>query len=428
MSCVPRDLGLCSHLRVPRHWVGVVSPAEAPGEERTLQPWAAAGRGIPQVLTTKLRLWCGLPFPGELQVREAEVGGVGENMNAGRAKPVWLLPSPARTGQPGQAPRAEPRGTVADALPRLSLRSPAELHAARGRTAAPRDLAALPASTRVLLKRREAAEVERQLQTQRQEFQQRMQRLAQRRQQLARRQEQHRGAVLRFDSFLKAVAARRERALRRAGEERARAAAERAEAARLHRELERLRRHRERLARRLRSLRPFGDYLRDVLATMGQFQDVPAMLVHFGVLAGVRAALAREAEAGQEQLAQGRAQLQRYRQESSTQLLGTRNELARLQARLEAARRDGLQWESRWTHIQNTAIQKTLLLGQIKLAVLNLFQQTTAQLRIPMDRAQEDTKAQLDMLLLCMRALADICATGPHPQHHRSVRLLQGQE
>uniref|UniRef100_H0ZFR9 Uncharacterized protein n=1 Tax=Taeniopygia guttata TaxID=59729 RepID=H0ZFR9_TAEGU len=47
---------------------------------------------------------------------------------------------------------------------------------------------------------------------------------------------------------------------------------------------------------------------------------------------------------GQEQLARGRAQLQRYRQESSTQLLGTRNELARLHARLEAARRDVLQW------------------------------------------------------------------------------------
>ncbi|RLV99939.1 hypothetical protein DV515_00009500 [Chloebia gouldiae] len=209
----------------------------------------------------------------------------------------------------------------------------------------------------------------------------------------------------------------------------------------------------ERLARRLRSLRPFGDYLRDALPTMGQvsvgscgatlrvprplggvipaalrpqllptaqFQDVPAMLVHFGVLAGMRAALAREAEAGQEQLAQGRAQLQQYHQESSTQLLGTRNELARLHARLEAARQDVLQW--------STAIQKTLLLGQIKLAVLNLFQQTTAQLRIPMDRAQEDTKAQLDMLLLCMRALADVCATGPHPQHYRSARLLQGQE
>ncbi|XP_041276191.1 cilia- and flagella-associated protein 73 [Onychostruthus taczanowskii] len=297
---------------------------------------------------------------------------------------------------------------------------PAELHAARGRTAAARGPATLPLSTRVLLKRREVAEVERQLRDQRQEFQQRMQRLAQRRQQLARRQEQHRDAVLRFDSFLQVRA--------RGREERARAAAERAEAARLRRELERLLRHRERLARRLRSLRPFGDYLRDALARMGQFQDVPAVLVHFGVLAGVRAALAREAEAGQEQLAQSRAELQRYRQETSTQLLGTRNELARLHARLEAARQDVLQWESCWTHIQGTAIQKTLLLGQIKLAVLNLFQQTTAQLRIPMDRAQEDTKAQLDMVLLCMQALADICATGTRPQHHRSSRLLRGQE
>ncbi|KAI1232974.1 coiled-coil domain-containing protein 42A, partial [Lamprotornis superbus] len=128
-----------------------------------------------------------------------------------------------------------------------------------------------------------------------------------------------------------------------------------------------------------------------------QFQDVPAMLEHLGVLAGVRAALAREAEAGQELLAQGRAQLERYQQESSTQLLGTRDELAQLHTRLEAARQDVLQWESCWTHIQSTAIQKDLLLGQIKLAVLNLFQQTTAQLRIPTDRAQEDTKAQLDM-------------------------------
>uniref|UniRef100_A0A8C5JHX5 Uncharacterized protein n=1 Tax=Junco hyemalis TaxID=40217 RepID=A0A8C5JHX5_JUNHY len=53
---------------------------------------------------------------------------------------------------------------------------------------------------------------------------------------------------------------------------------------------------------------------------------------------------AAQAEAGQEQLAQGRAQLQRYRQESSTQLVGTRNELARLHTRLEAARRDVRQW------------------------------------------------------------------------------------
>ncbi|NXM69369.1 CCD42 protein, partial [Serilophus lunatus] len=291
-----------------------------------------------------------------------------------------------------------------------------------------REAATLPLSTRVLLKRREVTEVEQELQSQREEFRQRMKRLAQRREQLARKKEQHRDVVLKFDGFLKASAAGRERALRRAGEERARALARGAEAARLRRELEGLLRHRERLARRLRSLRRFGDYLRDALARMGQFQDMPAVLAHFGVLAGARAALAQEAEAGEERLAQSRARLQRYEEETSTELLGTRNELAQLHTRLEAAQQDVLQWESCWVQVQSTATQKSLLLGQIKLAVLNLFQLSTAQLRIPMDVALEDSQAQLDVVLLCMRALADICVTSMHPPRHKGARLSWGQE
>ncbi|NXU19192.1 CCD42 protein, partial [Pardalotus punctatus] len=79
----------------------------------------------------------------------------------------------------------------------------AELHAARGKPVPARDPTTLLTSAPVLLKRREAAEVERELQNHRQEFQQRMERLAQRRRQLARREEQHRDAVLRFNSFHK---------------------------------------------------------------------------------------------------------------------------------------------------------------------------------------------------------------------------------
>ncbi|XP_050174491.1 cilia- and flagella-associated protein 73 isoform X2 [Myiozetetes cayanensis] len=300
------------------------------------------------------------------------------------------------------------------------------LHAElRGRTVPARDAATLLPSTRVLLKRREVAEVEQELQSQREEFRQRMERLAQRREQLARREEEQRDVVLKYNAFLKAAGARRERALRREGRERARAEAE---AARLHRELEGLLQHRERLARRLRSLRRFGDYLRDALASMGQFQDVPAMLVHFAVLAEAQATLAQEAEAGQERLAQGRARLQRCQEEMSTEILSTNNELAQLHTRLEAAHQDVLQWESCWAHVQSTATQKTLLLGQIKLAVLNLFQLCTARLRIPMDVALEDTEAQLDMLLLCMRGLTNICTTGRHPPRHRGARLSWSQE
>ncbi|KFM13094.1 Coiled-coil domain-containing protein 42A, partial [Aptenodytes forsteri] len=102
------------------------------------------------------------------------------------------------------------------------------------------------------------------------------------------------------------------------------------------------------------------------------------------------------AEAGQERLAQGWARLRRYQEEASSELLRTNNELTQLRARLEAARHEVLQEESCWAHVQSTAAQKTLLLGQIKLAVLNLFQLATTRLKVPTDVALEDTEAQLD--------------------------------
>ncbi|XP_047919603.2 cilia- and flagella-associated protein 73 isoform X4 [Anser cygnoides] len=262
----------------------------------------------------------------------------------------------------------------------------------------------LPSSTRLLLKRREVAEVERALQAQRehpwapQEFWQRMEGLDQRRQQLGQREEQLRDVALRFDAFLKVSAARRERALGRAGEEQARAAQRGAEADGLQQELAGLLRRRERLRRRLRGLRVFGDYLRGVVATTGQFQDVPSMLAHFGALAGVRAALLHQLEAGQQRLAQGQARLQRYHEEAGSELLRGRDEVLQLRARLEAARHDVLQGESCWTQIQSAATHKTLLLGQIRMAVLSLFQLATKHLKVPRDVALEDTETQLDVL------------------------------
>ncbi|XP_069727393.1 cilia- and flagella-associated protein 73 isoform X2 [Phaenicophaeus curvirostris] len=272
------------------------------------------------------------------------------------------------------------------------------------------DATTLLPSTSLLLKRREVAELERALQSQREEFGQRMERLAQRRQQLAQRKEQLQDVILKFDAFLKALAARQERALRRAEKARAQAAEQDAEVLRLHQELTGLLRHRERLAQRLQSLHCFGEYLQAVLARTGQFQDVPAMLAHFGALAGARALLAQQVEARQEQLSQEQARLQRYQEEVSSELLRTSAELAQLRAQLEAARQDVIQEESHWAHIQSTATQKTLLLGQIKLAVLNLFQLATTRLKVPADAALEDTEAQLDTVLLCMQDLAAICA------------------
>ncbi|XP_015733486.1 cilia- and flagella-associated protein 73 [Coturnix japonica] len=299
------------------------------------------------------------------------------------------------------------------------------------------DSASLLPSRRLLLKRREVVEVERALQAQREHFQQRMERLAQRRQQLGQREEQLRDDTIKFNAFLKAMSARRQRAQQRAAEERVRAAQHRAEASRLQQELERLQQHREQLGRRLRSLHVFGAFLQDVQAATGQ--DVPSMLAHFGALAEVRAVLLQQVEAGRVAVAQGRAQLQQCCKEADNELSSSKEEMLRLRARLEAARSDVLKGESRWAQLQSEAAQKMLLLGQIRMAVLSLFQLATTRLQVPKDVALEDTEAQLDVLLLCMQDLAAICAelglcphvpatTTTQPWHHRAVTAPPSQE
>ncbi|XP_021268671.1 cilia- and flagella-associated protein 73 isoform X2 [Numida meleagris] len=329
-----------------------------------------------------------------------------------------------------------------DAAPEMSVGLEENLSRAfqdklRLQTVPPWDSVSLLPSRRLLLKRREVVEVERALQAQREDFQRRMERVAQRRRQLGQREEQLRDDTIKFNAFLKAMSARQQRAQQRAGEERARAAQRGAEALRLQQELGGLQRHREQLGRRLRSLRVFGDFLQDARAATGQ--DIPAMLAHFGVLAEARAVLLRQAEAGREALAQGRAQLQQCCEEADSELTSGNEEVLQLRARLEAARRDVLEGESRWAQLQAAAAQKTLLLGQIRMAVLSLFQLAATRLEVPRDVALEDTEAQLDVDLaamcteLCPKELGlrphvPATTTTTHPPHHRAVTMPPSQE
>ncbi|XP_052545570.1 cilia- and flagella-associated protein 73 isoform X1 [Tympanuchus pallidicinctus] len=305
---------------------------------------------------------------------------------------------------PRPAPLRPPRAAQdPDAVPKTSLGLEEHLSRAlqdklRFQKVPTWDSASLLPSRRLLLKRREVVEVERALQAQREDFQQQMDRLARRRQQLGQREEQLRDDTIKFNAFLKAMSARRQRAQQRAGEERARAAQHRAEALRLQQELERLQGHREQLGQRLRSLRVFSDFLQDVRAATGRFQDVPSMLAHFGALMEAQAVLLQQVEAGRVALAQGRAQLQQRCEEADGELTSGNEEVLQLRARLEAARHDVLKGESRWAQLEGAAAQKTLLLGQIRMAVLSLFQLATTRLEVPKDVALGDTEAQLDVV------------------------------
>ncbi|KAL4835176.1 hypothetical protein H8958_016758 [Nasalis larvatus] len=120
--------------------------------------------------------------------------------------------------------------------------------------------------------------------------------------------------------------------------------------------------------------------------------------------------LMQSAQEGQEKIERAKARLARYMEEKDDEILQQNNELARLQMRFDHARSNVIIWESRWAHIQNTAAKKTLLLGTIKMATLNLFQIVSKQLKEVTEVALEDTHKQLDMIQQFIQDLSDIWA------------------
>ncbi|KAH0625444.1 hypothetical protein JD844_014961 [Phrynosoma platyrhinos] len=94
------------------------------------------------------------------------------------------------------------------------------------------------------------------------------------------------------------------------------------------------------------------------------------------------------------------------------ELQDRREELERKEGQLKQAilKFDKFLKESNWICIQNTAASKTLELGQIKLAALNLFQMVAKHRKLSTDVPPDDTEAQLDLVQLCIGDLIDILA------------------
>uniref|UniRef100_A0A8C9BU64 DUF4200 domain-containing protein n=1 Tax=Phocoena sinus TaxID=42100 RepID=A0A8C9BU64_PHOSS len=204
------------------------------------------------------------------------------------------------------------------------------------------------------------------------------------------------GPLSRFEKFLQDAEARRSRALRRAAEERQLAGRREAEALRLRAQLEELQRERARLQRLLWRLEPCARLLGQVMEQLPEFQEVPELVARFDGLADTQAALRLTERQRLEELEEARARLRRLRDTWQDELLRQGQRRAQLLEQLEAARERTLHWESKCIQIQNTAAEKTLLLGRTRIAALNLFQLVCQHQRRPPALDIEDTEGQLE--------------------------------
>nr|KAF6455152.1 coiled-coil domain containing 42 [Rousettus aegyptiacus] len=233
--------------------------------------------------------------------------------------------------------------------------------------------------------------------------------MLQKKEELGIKEAQLKAHIQKFEQFIQENDQKRIRALKKANKERDLKRQRMRELAKAKQEMAALRLEHQRLSSKLQDYSIFNKYLEKVVEN-SEFEEIHEVIARYKTLVSMHYDLMQSAQEGQEKIERAKARLARYMEEKDDEILQHNNELARLQMRFDRARSDVIIWESRWAHIQNTAAKKTLLLGTIKMATLNLFQIVSKQLKETTYVALEDTHKQLDMIQQFIQDLSDIWA------------------
>ncbi|XP_043924372.1 cilia- and flagella-associated protein 73 [Protopterus annectens] len=268
----------------------------------------------------------------------------------------------------------------------------------------------LTPATRLLEKRREMAEVEQALSAQKEEFQMKMESLQQRKEELERKEEQLKMSIFKFDKFLKENDSKRTRAIGKAKTEQELTKQKERDLEKLNEQVADLMLQKERLKQRLIKNAVFWKYLEQVAQKSEEFHEIRDVIDRFDTLLATHEALVKKGTENQEAVEKEKALLHQFVKEKSNEILKYNNDLADLQSKVDLTHEETLKWESTWARIQNTAASKTLLLGKIKMATLNLFQMMSKEMRQKMDISLDDTVTQLDKIKLFILDLMAILA------------------
>ncbi|XP_044052778.1 coiled-coil domain-containing protein 42 isoform X2 [Siniperca chuatsi] len=152
-----------------------------------------------------------------------------------------------------------------------------------------------------------------------------------------------------------------------------------------------------------------------------KFEDVQLLTGHLESLLHFRDQFYRRESEAQEQADQQRKALLTLEDQHHLLRLHKNNQLSQLQTELEKTRSEAQTWERKWNHIQETAAKKTLLLGQIKMATLNLYEMTEDMIEGEEGVDMNDTEKQLDMVKMFIQDHDDIVRQHQTPsQRHNN--------
>ncbi|XP_074546963.1 coiled-coil domain-containing protein 42 homolog [Halichoeres trimaculatus] len=146
----------------------------------------------------------------------------------------------------------------------------------------------------------------------------------------------------------------------------------------------------------------FKKYM-ELVVKMTRFEEAQQLTTHIENLLHFREQLCqREAESDNEVEEKKKALSVLKEQHHLVQLQGN-NQLSQLQNELSTALSEVSTWEKRWIHIQETAAKKTLKLGEIKMAILNLYEMTCGNEGKEEAVDIHDTERQLDKVKIFLK-------------------------
>uniref|UniRef100_A0A8B9ZTF7 DUF4200 domain-containing protein n=1 Tax=Anas zonorhyncha TaxID=75864 RepID=A0A8B9ZTF7_9AVES len=189
----------------------------------------------------------------------------------------------------------------------------------------------------------------------------------------------------------------RTQALKKARREREMKMQKQSELLRAKTELEALKNKHQKLSDRVQKYSVFSKYLEDVVKT-SHFEEIQKVIWRYKTLMRMNKDLLQAERGRREASEQAKELLAQYTKEKEEEILKYNNELAQLKLHFDEAHSDVLTWESRWAHIQKTATQRTLELGTIRMAILNLFYCICKQMKRSLSVPADDNHMQLNMV------------------------------
>ncbi|CAG7834596.1 unnamed protein product [Allacma fusca] len=214
------------------------------------------------------------------------------------------------------------------------------------------------------------------------------------------------GALVKFDGYYRETLGKRNRAIQQTAHELAQKMEKERELSRYKKELDFLVRLQEQCEKRLSQFRIFERYLTKVRdESHGEFADVRDIIDRYGVLSQARTGLISRDLRNQDRIERAQNSLKRTMELRSNELLVYNNYLSELRVYRDNILEEILQLEEMLLHIKTTAASRTLLIGQIKMAINNLYLGLCRQLNRAAKIPMEDTLKQLNYIKGSMREI-----------------------